>query len=651
LLNPLRPTFFGVFSLLCWFAVGLLAVFAYLGAGLPNIDHLFAARTSTSLVIYDVRGERIARRGLAERWVELRDLPPHVSKAVRAIEDRRFYDHAGIDPLGLARAVVANIRAGEVVQGGSTLTQQLAKNLFLEPDRTIERKAREALLALWLESKYSKDEILTLYLNKVYFGAGAYGIEAAARRYFGKSARELDLGEAAMLAGLLKAPSKLAPTTDRTAALARTELVLGAMLDAGMIGEAEYNAAKRDPLSVQVRAATPGANYFADWIAQRLPGYVSQYEGELRVETTLDLRYQRVAEEALADRLSTEGLQKNATQGAVVSLAPDGAIRVMAGGKSYRESQYNRAVHARRQPGSAFKPFVFLAALESGLAPLDTVLDAPVTVGRWSPGNYTDRFEGEVTLTTALAKSLNTPAVRLSETSGRRAVVEVAKRLGIRSRLAPHASIALGSLETTLLELTGAYTPFANGGEYVLPYGILRIVTEEGEVLYERSPAPLGRVIRPREQVMMRDMLAATVAWGTGRRAQLEGREVAGKTGTSQAFRDAWFIGFTADLITGVWVGNDDNSSMDEITGGTLPAEVFARFMQRAVGHLPAQPLIAAKQPEASDAEGGEDGGGLGDFLLRLVLPDTEDRKKERPPEARDEVARNTPSAYPESDR
>lgn len=551
---------------------------------LPSVEDLGALSSSPSMTLVDIRGRTITTRGLSRgRTVTVGDLPPYVSEAVIAIEDRRFYKHFGVDPVGLARAVVTNTKEGRVVQGGSTITQQLAKNLFLTSERTYRRKARELALAFWLEFKLTKEEILTLYLNRVYLGAGTYGIEAASQRYFAKPAEELTLPEAALLAGLLKAPSRYAPTNNMERARARSEVVLAAMVDAKLLTEDERFTANRRLTRLAEPAATPGAHYFADYVIEQVPGFIGLTSESLIIETTLDLTFQRAAEIALTFALERQGEQAKVSEGAMVALDLRGGIKALVGGRSYQRSQFNRATQARRQPGSAFKPFVYQAALEKGWSPVDRIVDEPITIGKWTPSNYKDDFQGEVTLTTAMAKSINTVAVRLGTDVGASAIIETANRMGLSADLEPVGSLALGTGEVTPLDLTQAYVPFANGGTGVFTHAIARIRTKSGDVLYERRGSGPGRVAHPATIGQMNAMLSEVVESGTGRRARLaNGRPMAGKTGTSQDFRDAWFVGYTANLVASVWVGNDNGAPMNKVTGGTIPAAIWKDFMTRA---------------------------------------------------------------------
>jgi penicillin-binding protein 1A len=580
-----------------WAGIAVVGVVIWVGAHLPAIQALEIPKRPPNIEIVGADGSVLATRGeMAGANVSLKDLPPYLPKAFIAIEDRRFYSHYGVDPLGIARAAVANIMHRGVSQGGSTLTQQLAKNLFLTQERTLQRKLQEVELAFWLERKHSKAEILELYLNRVYFGSGAYGVEAAAQRYFGKSAKSVTIAEAAMLAGLVKSPSRLAPNRNPEGAEQRAKIVLTAMADAKFITDAQAQASIGHP-SYNVKPAGAGTvNYVADWIGEVLDDLIGQIDQNIVVETSIDPKLQAVAEAAVIDELAAKSVKFNVSQGALVAMTPDGAVRAMVGGRNYAESQYNRAVTAKRQPGSAFKPFVYITAIEAGLTPETIRQDAPLDVKGWKPENYSHEYFGAVTLTQALAMSLNTVAVRLGLEVGAKNVVRTAHRLGISSKLEANASIALGTSEVSLTELVGAYAPFANGGLGISPHVVNRIRTAEGKVLYARQPDQLGQVIEPRNVAMMNTMMQETLLSGTAHKAELPGWMAAGKTGTSQDFRDAWFIGYTANLVTGVWLGNDDNSPTKKATGGGLPVEVWTRFMKAAHQGVPVASLPNSQQ-------------------------------------------------------
>ena len=491
------------------------------------------------------------------------------------------------------------------IEGGSTLTQQLAKNLFLTQERTLSRKIQEAILALWLERRYSKDQILELYLNRVYFGSGAYGVEAAAQKYFGKSARFVTLPEAALLAGLMKSPTKLAPNRNLKGANERAAEVITAMAEQGHVTEAMAKSALANPAQVVHDKSAGSINYVADYVMDALDDTVGAIDDDIVVTTTIDPKMQAEAERALTDELNAKGSKFGVEQGALVALDPAGAVKALVGGRNYADSQFNRAVAAKRQPGSSFKPFVYLAALEKGLTP-DTVReDAPISVKGWNPENYSREYFGPVTLTKALALSLNTVAVRLGLEVGPKAVVAVAHRLGITSDLDPVPSIALGSSEVTPLEMVSAYAAFANGGVGVQPHVISRVRSAGGKQLYMRRNASFGRVIDPQYVAMMNQMMQETLLTGTARKAELPGWQAAGKTGTSQDWRDAWFIGYTSYLVAGVWLGNDDASPTKKVSGGNLPVEIWSRFMRAAHEGVPVAglPLGAWRNAETPNPD------------------------------------------------
>jgi len=568
-------------------------VLGYFALTLPDTSQLTTAERRPSITILADDGSLIGNFGdLFGQPVTLKQMSPNLPKAVIATEDRRFYSHFGVDPVGLVRALVSDVRAGHVVQGGSTITQQLAKNLFLTPDRSLGRKVREALLALWLEHRFTKDQILEIYLNRVYLGGGAFGVDAAAHRYFGKSAGKLNLFECAVIAGLLKAPSRFSPANDRERAIGRADQVLANMVEAGYISDADQAVAKREGATLAV-AGHPGERYFADWIADQIHDYAGANDRDLTVRTTLDPRMQAAAESAIGSILARYGARDDVSQGALVALGTDGAVRAMVGGRDYAQSQFNRATQAQRQPGSSFKPFVYLAALEAGLRPSDRFVDGPIRIGNWQPHNYGNKYLGEMSVADAFAQSINTIAVQVAQRAGIPRVVAVASRLGIASDLANDASIALGTNEVNLLELVSAYAPFANGGNGVLAYGISDIRDSDGHVVYRRAGSGPGPVVPSEVLGMMDDMMSGVITRGTGKSAAF-GRPAAGKTGTTQDYRDAWFIGFTPDLIAGVWFGNDDNSPMNKVTGGSLPATAWRNFMIAATHGTPARALPTA---------------------------------------------------------
>jgi penicillin-binding protein 1A len=590
--SPLGRLVYWAAVLTLWLGIAGVGAVVWVGAHLPPIQSLEIPKRPPSISILDMGMKPVATRGdQGGGTLTLKELPSHLPKAFIAIEDRRFYHHYGLDPFGIARAATANVLRRGVSQGGSTITQQLAKNLFLTQERTLKRKLQEAMLAIWLERKFSKDEILALYLNRVYFGAGAYGVEQAAQKYFGKSARKVTVAEAALLAGLIKSPSRLAPTRNFDAAQDRSHLVLAAMREQGFITAANEKFALAHPPAIVAQAASGSVHYVADWVMDVVNDHVGHFDEDLVVVTTLDMSLQTSAEKALTEELAKRGDKAGAGQGALLAMTPDGNVRAMVGGRNYADSQFNRAVAAKRQPGSAFKPFVYLTALEGGLTP-DTIRDdRPIRVQNWTPENYNNEYLGAVPLWRALAMSLNSVSVRLTLQFGPMAVIRTAHRLGIASLLEPNASISLGTSEVSMLELVGAYATFANGGYAVMPHVIERISTPSGKVLYVRNQQPLGRIVEDKYVGMMNEMMQQTIAIGTARGAALPGWQAAGKTGTSQDFRDAWFIGYTGQLVTGVWLGNDDGSPMKKVTGGSLPVEIWSRFMRTAHQGVPVAAL------------------------------------------------------------
>ncbi|WP_327501095.1 PBP1A family penicillin-binding protein [Arenibaculum sp.] len=574
--------------------VGAVAYFAY---DLPDISEVEAPSRRPAITMLASDGTTFARYGdLHGTMVNAADLPEHLVNAVIATEDRRFYSHFGVDPIGLARAVYTNWRRGALVQGGSTITQQLAKNLFLTPERTLRRKVQEALLAFWLERTYTKNQILTAYLNRVYLGAGTYGVEAAARTYFGKSAMEVDLREAAILAGLLKAPSRFSPASNPAKAAERANVVLGAMTQAGFLSAAEVEALRSQPPLPRRKPGEDAWRYFADWVAEQVPALIGVDHPDVVVRTTLDIGLQRAAERRTDALLAGPGREVKAGSAAVLTMAPDGAIRVMIGGGDYGESQFNRATQALRQPGSSFKPLVFLAAVEAGLTGGSRIDDGPLRIGTWQPKNFEPGHSGLIPLSDALAFSINTSAVRVLDHAGIERTQGVARRLGIASPVGNDLSVALGTSEVTLLELTGAYAAFANGGRAVIPYGVTEILDRNGRVLYSRAGAELKPAVSRTHLAELNRMMIGAVEYGTGKAARLD-RMAAGKTGTTQDHRDAWFVGFTADYVTGVWLGNDDNAPMARVTGGGLPARLWHDVMASAHEGLPPRPIPGLDAP------------------------------------------------------
>jgi penicillin-binding protein 1A len=598
---PLRRLFYWCAVLGLWALIVAGGAIVWVAANLPPIHSLEIPRRPPSIEIVGTDGKVLATRGeMHGATLTLKEMPPYLPKAFLAIEDHRFYSHFGVDPIGLARAAAANLMRRGVSQGGSTLTQQLAKNLFLTQERTLARKLQELVLALWLERKFSKTEILELYLNRVYFGAGAYGVDAAAQRYFGKSARHVTIAESAMLAGLVRSPSRLAPNRNPNGAERRAQVVLAAMSSHGYVTETMAQHALAQPARAVKTAGNGSANYIADWIMDVLDDLVGHVDQDLVVRTSIDPALQAAAEAALTNELAQKGEKFGVSQGALIAMTPTGAVRALVGGRNYAESQFNRAVAARRQPGSAFKPFVYLTAIERGLAPETVREDKPISIKGWRPENYSREYYGPVTLTQSLAHSLNTVSVRLTQEFGPSAVARTAYRLGIASKLESNASLALGTSEVSLIELTSAYAPFANGGNAIATHVVERVSTKAGKTLYHRSPHDLGRIVEPRHVAMMNAMMRETVRVGTATKAQLPGWQVAGKTGTSQDFRDAWFVGYTGHLVTGVWLGNDDSSPTRRATGGGMPVEIWAKFMRTAHQNATVASLPGLSSPSPS---------------------------------------------------
>jgi 1A family penicillin-binding protein len=557
------------------------AYIAYCLVTIPFAGGAAVQPTPSAMVFDGEDGQPFATRGILKGQAITADhLPPLLAKAVVAIEDRRFYDHGGIDLRAIVRATW-NDATGHNLQGASTITQQLARRLYLTPDRTLKRKVQEAALAEWLELRYSKNEILARYLNTAYFGDGAYGAASAAQRYFGKTAQQLSLGEAAMLAGLIKAPSQLDPDRNPQGAQQRAGAVLDAMVQSGAITRQQADATRQDPAAIRVAVQTPpGANYFVDAAAADVKAQVGQSTDDLTVATTLDPRLQHIAETVVARHLAVSGKAKNIQQAALVALRPDGAILAMVGGRDYDQSQFNRVTQARRQPGSLFKAFVYLTALRKGYTPDSVIVDQPVRIGDWEPDNYGDRYLGPVTLRAAFAHSLNSVAVQLGQAVGIQAVIDTAKQFGVRSEIPAVPSVALGSGAVTPLEMTRAFAGIASNAVGVDSYAV-RSISDDGKVVYTRPAEAKGTIDNPTIHAEMLDLLSSVVRGGTGTAARLD-RPVGGKTGTSEDYRDAWFVGFTSDLVVGVWVGNDDNSPMNVVVGGSVPAAIWHDFVGAA---------------------------------------------------------------------
>lgn len=564
-------------------AAGILVIvgfLAYAAFTLPMAPAASADLPSSAISYVTDRGEPLAMRGVFHGDpIRADKLPPYLAKAVVAIEDRRFYEHHGIDPKGIARAALNNLSNSDV-EGGSTITQQLARVRYLSPERSLLRKVQEAMLALWLEARLSKDEILARYLNSVYFGAGAVGADAASRRYFGKSVYGLDLAQSAMLAGLIRAPSALAPSRNLRGAERRARVVLRAMYDGGIIDRTQFDAARAEPVRLAVAPEPePDRNYFLDTADAEVKRLIGDPPLDLAVTTTIDPRLQDVANRVVNFWLDREGTGRHVSQAALVAMAPDGAILAMIGGRDYLQSQYNRATQAHRQPGSLFKTFVYLTALSNGYRPDSVMVDKPVKIDDWEPKNYDGRYRGKVTLREAFAQSINSVAVQLTQAVGVERVIAMAKSLGVESKLPPEPDLALGWAEVTPLEMTRAIDAIATNSKSIEPYTVRAIGAKTG-ALYTRLPT----IPNPPEwnRLDMMRLLEAVVTEGTGKAARLDGRRSAGKTGTTDAYRDAWFVGFTSDIVVGVWVGNDDNSPMDKVTGGDLPAKIWRDFVMEA---------------------------------------------------------------------
>ncbi len=566
------------------------------------------ARGDLAVTFLDRYGNEIGKRGINQsNSVPLDQMPDNLIKAVLATEDRRFFDHHGIDVLGTIRALTEDLRANAVVEGGSSISQQLAKNLFLSNERTISRKIKEAFLAVWLEANLSKDQILELYLDRAYMGGGTFGVEAASQFYFGKSVKDLNLAEAALLAGLFKAPSRYAPHINLPAARARANEVLTNMVQAGFMTEGQVIGARRHPADVIEHAALPGSpDYFLDWAFDQVKKLDLAGNRVLTVYSTIDMGMQRAAQDAIVSNLRQSGTAYRVKQAALVAVDPDGAVRAMVGGRDYGESQFNRATDALRQPGSSFKPFVYATAMMNGFTPKSIVQDAPICIGNWCPRNYGGHFSGPVTLTTGLVKSINVIPVRLAQAIGRDKIVAVAHSMGITSELRITRSLPLGASEVSVIDMAGAYAVFANGGYKATPYGFTKIVNGRGKVVYDRKreAKPPKRVLPENVVAEMNGMLVQVPEWGTGRRAKLDGIRTAGKTGTTSAYRDAWFCGFTGNLVATVWFGNDGYQATRRLTGGTLPAQTWHDFMTYAHRGVQLKPIPDIDNPFETPPKG-----------------------------------------------
>jgi len=591
-------------TLVLWGILIVGIVFGYFAYTLPDISGIDIIEKRPSLVLKSVDNVRFATYGdLYGRMLKPEQIPERMKQAVLATEDAHFYTHFGINPLSLIRAMWRNYQAGRIVEGGSTITQQLAKNLFLTPKRNIQRKIREVLLAFWLEATYSKEEILALYLNRMYFGSGTFGIDAATRKYFAKDIKNLSTVEAAMLAGLLKAPTYYAPTANIKRAQKRSTVVLRRMQSVGYLTDAEANKMVKSPAILRNAGSNfKNVRYFSDWVVTEVRALLGRTEQDLVITTTLDMALQKAAEKSVEKQLSKNGKSYKVTQAALIALSPDGDVKAMVGGRSYSSSAFNRATSARRQPGSIFKTIVYTAGFEAGRSPDDIYVDGPININGWKPKNYTRRYAGRMTLRDAYAKSINTVAIKLGEDVGRGNIAKMAAKMGLTGKMATHPSISLGTNEVTLLEISAAYAVIANGGKGVLPFAVLEVRNRHGKLLYKRNSSGLGRMISGQTVNKMRDVMTTALKSGTGRAAN-PGFAAAGKTGTTQDYRDAWFIGFTPDLVTGVWFGNDNGAATKKVTGSNLPSFAWKDFMIRAKGKREPTVFVAATE-KATPSQG-----------------------------------------------
>ncbi len=603
--RPVRPGYSSaVLSVLKWTATvgvwGFIAVLLMSGwffLTLPNIDAALDATRRPTITLLSADGSVLAAKGdLYGLPVQLTEVPDALPKAILATEDRRFYSHFGLDVIGLLRAAWRNVRAGRIVQGGSTITQQVAKNLFLTPERSIKRKVQEVMLALWLEYRFSKDQILTIYLNRVYLGAGTYGVDAAARKYFGRSVTTLSTYQSALIAGLLKAPSRYNPHASKNRSRERTQQVLQNMVAAGYLTDDQASAAVKKPGRTLQAASKRLGRHFVDWVMAQLTSYVSAGDRDLTIITTLDAKLQFQAEKQVRQALAKNRKKLKVTQAAALVMSPSGAVLAMVGGDNYGASQFNRTTQALRQPGSTFKPFVFVAGLAAGLTPESRVSDAPIDVAGWKPQNFKRTFAGEMTLTDAMANSVNTVAVRVAEKAGVKRLINTLRRFGITSEMQADLGLALGASEVTMMELTAAYASFANGGFGVWPYAIREVRDGQDQVLYKRQGGGPGRIESAAKVSAINAMLSQVLKRGTGKNARID-RPAAGKSGTTQNYRDAWFVGYTTDRVASVWLGNDDGASMNRVTGGGLPARMWRDLMISAHGGISKKDLPTSDNP------------------------------------------------------
>lgn len=571
--------------LLLKFIAALVITFAacllYCFLTLPDIEQAVSRTRQPSTTITAENGNEVATYGQIYSAVVMPDyLPKHATEAIIATEDRRFYHHFGFDVIAFTRAMAVNLIKGRYAQGGSTITQQVAKNLFLTPNKNIKRKVQELLLAFWLEHKFTKQQIMALYLNRVYLGAGTYGIEAAANKYFQKTSADLNLKEAAILAGMLKAPTRYNPAANPEQAEKRARIVLQNMVDEGYISEAERQKALNMPTGALISDKVEGGKYFADWVYNDVNAYIGERENDIYVYTTLDQHIQEAADKILTESIKANK-NKNVTQGAIVVLDKSGGVKALIGGVNYQKSQFNRAIHALRQPGSSFKTFVYLTALQNGYKPSDTIGDFPISIGDWQPENIDKKYHGEVSLTEALTKSYNLATINLAQSLSKSEIIRTAQKMGITTPIQNTPSLALGAFEVKVIDMAVAYSAIANGGYATWPYAIKEIYSRDGYQLYMRENDDNNQILDRRAVKDMAKMLERVIQTGTGRKAKLPFFS-AGKTGTSQDYRDAWFVGFTDKYIAAVWVGNDDNSPMKKVGGSSLPAEIWRKVMLAA---------------------------------------------------------------------
>lgn len=568
-----------LFKIMLILVISLGAYIGWCYLTMPDIEKAINRTRQPSTMIIAENGNEIQSFGnVYSEVVPLDELPPYVPDAVVATEDRRFYSHFGFDIISFTRAMVVNLWHRRYVQGGSTISQQVAKNLFLTPNKTIKRKVQELLLAFWLEYRLTKEQILTLYLNRVYLGAGTYGIEAASQKYFQKSSRDLNLLEAAIIAGMLKAPSRYNPIASEEKARDRAEVVLDNMVKNDKITDEQRKNALKMKIGAETSYKVEGGRYFADWVYSEVNDYIGERDSDIYVATTLDQALQERSEKVLKEIISANKW-RNVTQGAVVVIDKWGAVKAMVGGVDYYKSQFNRATQALRQPGSSFKPFVYVTAIENGYSPDDRIYDVPINIKGWKPENIDKKYYGEVSLRTALAKSLNLATINLSEQVGRSKIIKTAKRMGITTPIENTPSLALGSFEVKVIDMAVAYASIANGGYAVWPYAIQEIYSNDGYQLYMREQDEPNRILIDYAAEEMQEMLENVITNGTGKRARLP-FFAAGKTGTSQDNRDAWFVGFTDKYVAAVWVGNDDNSPMKGVSGSNIPAQIWQKIMQ-----------------------------------------------------------------------